>query len=525
MKTNLFVGNEAQAKLIAGLDKAVDAVKTTLGAKGTNAILEAHEYPFATTTNDGISILERIQLEDPLEQMGVNLVKETSGRHNKSAGDGSTTTAVLLQAIVHEGAKCSESPLEIKRSLEECLPLIEASIDAQKKEITVDDVGKVAAISAEDEKIGALIQEIYQKIGKDGILYPDISKTFEDHYTLGNGIKIDSAGFASPYMADTDENGRMLNVAQFKNPQILLAKQKITSARGDLERIVSMLASENKKELVIFYDEVEPPVIVELVMTRAKSGFKTVLIKMPVLWKDWWYEDLAKLTGAKIVDLAAGLTFKGLKTSDLGTCGNLVVDKNDTFIDGGNDVSDYIKTLEEEGTEDGKIRAARLNTKTARLFVGAHSDQALSYKRLKVEDARNASYLALQDGVVAGGGVALLNASRGLPESVGGKILKKALQSPMRQIMENAGHKPTWAEDADRPFMGFDNLNQNLGFNAKTGEIGVDMFEAGILDPAMVVKSSIRNAISVAGTFLTAKVVITLPKVEEKQVDPRMPVL
>lgn len=501
-KNNLWTGKEAQDKLMRGVDAVADAVKGTLGAAGHNGILETFEHPYTQTTNDGISIARSIMREDPVENMGANIIKEIASRSDKQGGDGTTTATVLAQAILHEGIKYEGSPMVLKKSLEECLPIIEANIKEQTKTITVDEVGKVAAVSAEDESIGALIQEIYQKIGADGILYPDVSKTFEDHYSIGSGVKIEGAGLASPYMADVDDKSMQpLNAAQVKNASVLVTKQKITNARGDLETIIGQLMGKSVRDLVIFADDMEPTVIPDLVTTRFKSGFRTVVVKLPTLWKDQWFEDIARLTNATVIDPAAGLNFKTMRLAHLGTVGSFLADKNDTFLDATEDISSYIQTLHEDGTDESKIRAARLNTKTARLFVGAPSDAALAYKRLKVEDARNAAYQALHGGIVAGGGVALLNASHVMPDTVGGKILRDALKAPMVQISMNAGHEPwTYWEN---------NGNPSLGFDAKTGN-NVDMFEAGICDPATVVMSSVRNAISVAATVLTAKVVVTL---------------
>lgn len=505
MKDNLYSVSEARAGLIRGVDKIADAVKGTLGAAGYNYVSEKFEYPYYVVSNDGVSLAKDIELADPLERLGASMVKEVATKADKQGGDGTTTAVTLIQAIVHEGMKLDVHPMVLKRSLEECLPIIEASIKSQTKEISVDEVGQVAAISAEDEKIGALIQEIYQKIGKDGILYPDISKTFEDHYTLGNGVKVEGAGLASPYMADFNENMQPLNAAVIKNASVLVTKQKITNARRDLETIIGQLSGKQIRDLVIFADDMEPTVIPDLVSTRIKNGFRTVIVKLPTVWKDQWFEDIARLTKATIIDPAAGINFQSMKVGHLGTIGSFLADKNDTFLDGTEDISAYIEELNADGTDESKIRAARLNTKTARLFVGASSDAALSYKRLKVEDARNAAYQALHGGVVAGGGVTLLNASKMMPDTVGGNILKATLIAPMKQICANAGYE--WSEWKGTP---------TTGYNAKTGEI-VDMWEAGIIDPAQVVLGSVRNAISVAATILTAKVAVTIPRREEHE--------
>ncbi len=507
MRDNIFSSEEARAGLIRGVDKVADAVKGTLGAAGYNYVSEKFEYPYYVVSNDGVSLAKDIELADPLERLGASMVKEVATRSDKQGGDGTTTAITLIQAIVHEGIKSDAHPMVLKKSLEECLPIIEASIKSQTKDISVDEVGQVAAISAEDEKIGALIQEIYQKIGKDGILYPDISKTFEDHYTLGNGVKVEGAGLASPYMADFNENMQPLNAAVIKNATVLVTKQKITNARRDIETIIGQLSGKQVRDLVIFADDMEPTVIPDLVSTRIKNGFRTVIVKLPTVWKDQWFEDIARLTGATVIDQSAGLNFSTMKVGHLGTLGSFLADKNDTFMDGTLDISAYIDELNADGTDESKIRAARLNTKTARLFVGASSDAALFYKQKKVEDARNAAYQALHGGVVAGGGVTLANVSRVMPDTAGGNILKAALTAPAKQIAANAGRVDM--------VIGDDYSGTN-GYDAKK-DMFLDMMVEGIVDPATVVLSSVRNAISVAATVLTARVAVTIPRREEHE--------
>lgn len=500
-KDNLYLGNDARAALMRGFDKVADAVKGTLGAGGYNVLIQDFRPPYSIATNDGVSVARSILLTDPVEQMGGNLAKEIGSKSDKDGGDGTTSSITLAQAILHEGADVDASPMEIKRSLEACLPLIIQSIDEQTKPITVSEVGQVAAISAEDDAMGSLIQEIYEQIGADGILYTDISKTAEDYYTIGQGVKVEGAGFASPYMADVDDKGTFGKNITLKKPKILITKQRIASAL-ELNDIVTALYKEGTKELVIFADEVDASVVPDLIVTRAKSGFRFVLVKLPILWKDQWFEDIARMTGATIIDSTLGIGFKGFKPNYLGTCGSVTVDKNDTYFDGVADLSGLV-TMLMDGDDDSKIRAARLNTKTARLFVGAASHSALSYKRLKVEDARNAAYQALHGGVVAGGGVALLHAAFTMPNTIGGNILRTALLAPMQQIALNAG-------------INYVDLSANSasGFDAKTGKV-VDMFDAGIIDPARIVKNSITNAISVAAIILTTKVIVTLPPTEE----------
>lgn len=510
MSDNLHDDATSKNKVLTGIRKGVDAVKVTLGPKGANVLVEHELYPYYQVINDGLTVLSTIKLDDKMEDMGLNMLKESVGKHNKEGGDGSTTCAVLTGAILEEGAKVlgTCSPMELKQSLDDCLPIIEAAIDSQTKEITVDEVGKIASVSAEDEKMGATIQEIYQKIGKDGILYPDINaKGYDDYITYSEGVKIDFAGLATPYMADVDEkSGQLTHMAKIKDPKILIVKGKVTDAKRDFDRMFGYVSSAGVKDIVIFYEDADPTVINDLVVTRIKSGFRAILVKMPVLFKDHWFEDLALLTGATVIDSTSGLNIRNAKLEHVGTCKEIIIQEAtagkgkefSTFLDGTLDVSDHIKTLE-QGTDDDKNRAARLNTKTARYHIGAHSETALRYRSLKLDDARNAAYQALHGGVIAGGGVSLLAISRLLPKTTGGQILIAAFERPFKQIMENAGIKEGEVH--------FDGIT---GIDVKTGKV-VDMIDAGIWDSAKITKSIIRNAISIASVVLTHKGAVTLP--------------
>lgn len=505
-KDNIYIGAEAREGIIRGIKRCADAVGGTMGTGGNNAILECIEYPGQYTTNDGATILESIRFADPLEDMGRNILLEAVKRANRQSGDGSSTTTVLTAAIIQEGIKHlnDASPMTIKRSLEACIPVLEKAINDQKKEITVDDVAQVATISAEDESIGAMIQKIYQEIGKDGIIHWDIAKGFEDYYTIGKGITIDQCGFASPHMADLDEKtGSFLNHAKWKNAHILITKQKITSA-SDLSALFETMFNKEIKEVVVFCDEFEANVVMDLILTRVKRGFRTVLVKMPVIWKDHWFTDLAKVTGATVIDPAAGITFKTMNMSHLGKVDHITVTKDTVFIDGMKDITEHIEQLKELGDDDSLLRVSRLNTQTARYFVGAASDGALAYRRLKVEDAINAAYQALQFGVVAGGGVALRDARASLGDDVGSNILIASLTAPYYKIIDNSGFK------LDETI-----LDRSLGINSRTGEI-VNMFDAGIVDPSQVVINAARNAISVAASVLTCGTIVLLPKEQTK---------
>lgn len=502
---NLYTGEEARKKMAKGIEKVAEAVGKTMGTAGQNAIIEALERPGYAVTNDGYSIANAIFLVDPLERLGQKVLLEAINRANRASGDGSSTTCVLTAAILEEGAKHlkDSSPMELKRSLEECIPLIEASIASQKKDVTVDEIEAVATISAEDESIGKMIQEIYQKIGKSGIIQWDVSKTSKDSYTVGNGIEIAGASYMSPYMCDIDEKGNLSTTVRWQNAAVLLLRQKVTGAI-EFEKLFQELFNNEVRELVIFVDEIEAPVIADLIRTRAMRGFKSVVIKMPVLWKEDWWEDLAIASGAKIIGMGAYATLKNMKLSDLGSFGYITVTKESTYLEGiKNDIGKHILALQVDGSDEALQRAERLNIKTARYFVGAHSESALAYRRLKVEDSINAANCALQNGVVAGGGVALANAADELPDNLGGRLLKKALYAPMMQIIKNTGKE-----------VPISSLGDTIGIDSRTGE-EVDMFEANIVDASDVVLNAARNAIGVAASILTAGTVVIIPETDD----------
>lgn len=497
--SNVYTGQEARDHLMIGANCVADAVKVTLGAKGSNAILQEAQYPFHIITNDGISIAQKVVLQHPVQQMGANIMKEVADRSNKESGDGTTTAITVAQAILAEGKNRTESPIEIKRSLDACLPVIFESLDKQKRTITVDDVASVAAISGESVALGNTLQEIYQKIGAEGIIELDNSGTFETTYEVTEGVRLRFAGYLSPYMANQGTK------AVYKNPKILIAKQRIATL-ADIDPLFQEMQREGVNELVMYVDDIDQSVLAALAFTHMKGIFKTLIIKAPTLWKDWLYEDFAKITGATIVESASGVTFKNVAFEHLGTCEKLVTTKEETTVIGIKDIAEHVKALEENKDEETKLRLSWLKTKAAVLKLGANSESELSYVRLKAEDARNAAHLALQDGVVPGGGVALLNATKSLPKTIGGEILAKALEAPILQIIENAGKK-------EMDFFGA-TLTETQGYDAKENKV-VDMWEAKIIDAAAVTKNSVKNAISIAGTLLTTSVAIPTQSYEK----------
>jgi chaperonin GroEL len=517
MSDNFLFGKEARDKMFAGADKVANVVKMTLGAAGANYVSEHTINPYYISSNDGVQLAKAINLDDPYEQIGAQIMQEIATKADKSSADGTTTAITLAQAIIKEGKDLEVHPMELKRSLEECIPIVEEALKAQVKEIDVDEVGTVATISAEDESIGNLIQEIYEKIGRDGIIFNDASKSYKDSYEIDKGVHISDCGFAHSYMGDMNEQGQFFATVDIQNPYILITKQKVNTI-DDLNK-VGFIAQAANKELVIFAEEVDGRALEQMVKTRLTKGFRTVVFKLPILWKDWWTEDIAKLTGATVIDNSLGIFLKDVTEKSLGTCARVIAtgkttnSAGDTFLDGTLDVSDHVKELMERGDDESKLRAARLNKKTAKYHVGALTEQALKYRADKVRDALGSAYQALHGGVLPGGGVALFNASKNLPNTFGGKILREALHAPIKQIMTNAGVSESEVSELNK------NVGGRCGFNAKTMKYEDDMLEIGIVDAFNTVLNSFKSAISVAATVLTAQVVTLLPKGEDAPKD------
>lgn len=475
-------------RLIAGINKVCDVVKPTYGAAGSNVIVEHHLRPFFIVTNDGKTMIDDIKLADPVEQIGANIMREVSDKSDRDSGDGRKTTLLLTQAILNEAHKIQgASPMDIKRSLDDCLPIIIKAIDDQKREIRTEEVGAVASIAAENATIGALLQEIYQQIGKEGIVELEPSNTFNTFYDLKEGVRLRNAGFIAPYMANEGDK------AIYKKPKILITKQKIATLQ-DIDPLFQKLSNDGTTEIVIYCDEIDPSVISALAFTHVKGIFKTLIIKAPTLWKDWFYEDFAKITGATIVEPISGVTLKSVGLEHLGTCEKIITTKEETTVIGIKDVSAHIQALKELNTDESKLRASWLSTKAAVLKLGANSESELAYISKKARDGRNAAYLALKDGVVKGGGVCINIIASYMPDTVGGYILNNALKAPYKQNLVNMGIKePNWGDD--------------------------------ISDPALVVKNAITNAVSVAGTVLTAHGIITLIKEPQNANPSKMPIM
>lgn len=505
MHQDNFLLQEGKEKLIEGIAKATSLLKGTYGAAGGNVFIEREYYPFYEMSNDGKKIVDSVKLADWYQSVGANVMKEAGDKADKDSGDGRKTTMILTEAILRESAKLEGVPMATYRSLQECLPAILKSLDDQTKEITVEDVQKVAVVSSEDETTGRLIGEIYGEIGKDGMIEVYSSGLSETFYEITDGVRLRGAKYFGEYALT--EAGKAIQ----RNPVILISKEKIVST-DQLDPLITKLKQNGVNQLVIYCDEIDMSVASRLALTHLQGGFKTLIVKAPVLWKDWLFEDFAKITGATPIDTKEGKTFKNLALQDLGTCETLIVTKEETRVIGIKDISEHLASLD-DGTEEGKLRSNWLQTKTGLLKIGGNSETELAYKMKKAKDACSASYHALNGGVVVGGGLALYNAIRSLQdahESNGGaRILKEALQYPIMQIIRNTGMSDSQISDSLLL------VGESVGYDAKTSTIA-DMLELGILDPATVVKNAITNAVSIASTVLTSVGVSVTMKSDEQ---------
>lgn len=478
---NVLTNEEARQKLIAGADKVADAVALTLGAAGASAVIEDANFPGHRVVDDGVSVARAIHLDDPYENMGANLMKEIAQKADKDSGDGTSTATVIARAILHEGNKPDINPQELKRSLDKCLPIIFGAIDKQKKLITPDEIKDVATTSSNDPELGQILQNIYQQVGATGIVELDNSNLPETFYEIVEGVRFRGAGYLGAY--STTEPGR----AVYLNPKVLVSKDKITSV-NQIEPICNFLSQRGHQELVILLDEIDAAVASRLALTHLNGGFKTLIIKAPTLFKDWIFEDFAKVTGATPVSSTEGKTFKTFKYEDLGTCEKIITTRDETRVLGTKDISDHVAALKEKSIEDSNInmRLSWLQTKVAILKMGANSESELSGKKAKAIDAISACHHALEDGVVVGGGqsLAMIYSFPETPDyAIGAAILKNALLAPLKQLEQNMGH----AMPSEK-----------------------ELLDNGILDPARVVKNSVSAAVSVAGTILSTKVAIKL---------------
>jgi chaperonin GroEL len=510
---------EARKALELGVDAVANAVKVTLGPKGRYVVLDK-KFGAPTITNDGVTIAREIEVEDVFQNQGAQLVREVATSTNDVAGDGTTTATVLAQAIVRQGLKnvaAGANPLALKRGIEIAVNQVVKNIETQSKEISgKDQIARVATISAGDEEIGDVIADAIDKVGKDGVVNVEEGQTFGMDLEFTEGMQFDK-GYISPYMV-TDQD-RM--EATLEDPYILIANQKIGSVRDILPVLEQVIQS--GKPLLIIAEDVEGESLATLVVNKLRGTFTGVAVKAPGFGdrRKRMLEDIAVLTGGEVITEEMGLKLENTQLSQLGRARRVVVAKDTTTIVDGNGDSDGIKgrinqiKAEIENTDSDfdreklQERLAKLSGGVAVVKVGAATETEMKEKKHRVEDALQATRAALEEGIVPGGGVALLHAQAAIKldaieepdEQTGAKIVIRALEEPLRQIAENAGLEGSVVVNDVRK------AKKGHGLNAATNEI-VDLVAAGVIDPAMVTRSALQNAASIAKNILTTEAIV-----------------
>ncbi len=522
---------ESRDALKRGVDALANAVKVTLGPKGRNVVIEK-SFGAPHVTKDGVSVAKEIELEDRVENMGAQMVKEVASKTNDIAGDGTTTATVLAQAIVREGLKnvaAGANPMDLKRGIDKAVIAVVENLKTQSQEVgdSSEKIKQVASISANnDDTIGTLIAEAFGKVGKEGVITVEEAKGTDTTVDVVEGMQFDR-GYQSPYFVTNPEK----MVAELENPYILLVEKKISSMK-ELLPVLEPVAQAGKS-LLIICEEVEGEALATLVVNKLRGSLKIAAVKAPGFGdrRKAMLEDIAILTGGQVISEERGFTMENATLEMLGTAEKVTIDKdNTTIVNGAGEESlikgrvNQIKAQMESTTSDYdreklQERLAKLAGGVAVLYVGAASEVEMKEKKDRVDDALHATRAAVEEGIVPGGGVALVRAisainveGSNLDETTGIKIVKRAIEEPLRQIVANAGGEGSVivAKVAEG--------NGDFGFNAKNDEY-VNMYEAGIIDPTKVVRVALENAASVAGMLLTTECVIT----EVKSAEPAMP--
>ena len=522
MAKQIKYGEDARKALEAGVNTLADTVKITLGPKGRNVVLDK-KYGAPLITNDGVTIAKEIELKDPFENMGAQLVKEVSTKTNDVAGDGTTTAVVLAQAMIGEGLKnlaAGANPIVLKKGISKAVDVVVDELKAISKPVeSKNSIAQVASISAGDETVGELISEAMEKVGKDGVITIQESKTMKTELTTVDGMSFDR-GYASAYMVtDTDKM-----IVVYDNPLILITDKKISSIQEILP-VIEPIAQQGQK-LMIIAEDVEGDALAALVVNKLKGVFNCVAVKAPGFGdrRKAMLEDIAILTGGKVISSELGLEFKDVTPDMLGRAGQIKVDKDNTVIIDGAGDRDEIKariqsikaqiaeTTSDYDREKLQERLAKLAGGVAVINVGAATEVEMKEKKLRIEDALAATRAAVEEGIVPGGGTALLTAIPALKslikklsgdEKTGAEIILRAIEAPVRQIAKNAGlDGSVILNNITRT------KNPNYGFDAYKNTY-VDMVEAGIIDPTKVTRSALQNAASIASTLLTTESVVT----------------
>jgi len=529
-KKTLVFNEKARKGLEDGVNKLANVVKVTLGPKGRNVVLEK-KWGAPTITNDGVTIAKEVDLEDPYENMGAQLAKEVASKTNDVAGDGTTTATVLAQSMVNEGMKtvsAGVNPMEVKRGMLEASKAVTEFIAGFSKSIGgKDEIAQVASISAADSEIGETIAEAMEKVGKDGVITVEEGQTFGMELEFTDGMQFDK-GFISPYfVTDPDRQEAVL-----EDPYILIVNSKITAV-NDLLPILEKVMNSGKP-LIILSEDVEGEALATLVVNKIRGTFTSVAVKAPGFGerRKAMLQDIAILTGGEVISEELGLKTENTTVDMLGQAEKVIVKKDNTTIVNGKgkkaDVEGRVKQIQSEiddsdsdwDKEKLQERLAKLSGGVAQVKVGAATEVELKEKKMRIEDALAATRAAVEEGIVAGGGVTLIRAQDTIEkisggtegEAIGRNIVKKALEAPLRQIAENAGFEGGVMVEKVKDAKG------NVGLNASNGEM-VDLVKDGVIDPAKVTRSTVENASSIASLVLTTEALIA----EEPEPEPPMP--
>lgn len=532
MAKQILYNEEARAKLKAGVDKLADAVKVTLGPRGRNVVLDKG-YGSPTITKDGVSVAKEIELEDRIENLGAEIIKEVASKTNDHAGDGTTTATILAQAMIAEGVKLVSSginPLEIRQGIDKKVGDIVRNLKSISKSIsTKEEIAQVASISANDKEIGKIIAEAMESVGKDGVITVEEGQSFGVEKEIVEGMQFDK-GYVSPYMITNTESMK----AEVGDPYILITDKKITSIQDVLPLLESMVQA-GKKDLVIIADEVEGEALSTFVVNKLRGTFNVLGIKAPGFGdrRKALLEDIAILTGGRVISEEVGLKLDGATIDDLGRARKVTATKDTTTIVDGVGEKSKIKTRIEQLRKEMEMsdsdfdkeklqeRLAKLSGGVAVIKVGAATEADMKEKKDRIEDALNATRAAVAEGVVPGGGLALAVAGNAFEELTGSKqetpgerIVDHAILEPIRQIASNSGK--------DGSLILYNIIREHrdgktgLGYNAAEDKFE-DMIEAGIVDPTKVVRLALENAASAAGIFLTTEAIVAeKPEAKEK---------
>ena len=540
MAKQLKFGEEARKSLKAGIDVVDSAVATTLGPKGRNVAID-RKYGSPTITHDGVTVAKEIELPDPFENMGAQLLKEAASKTNDIAGDGTTTSTVLAHSIVSEGLKtlaAGANPMLLKKGIESAAKVVADEIKAQAIDITTkNDIANVATISAQDEKIGNLIADVMDKVGKDGVITVEESKGLEFETEFVEGMKFDRGYISSYFMTDHDKME-----ANISDPYLLIYDKKISAAQ-DMVPVLEKLVQTGKRDLVIIAEDIDGEALATLVLNKLRGMLNVLAVKAPGFGdrRKAMLQDIATLTGASVISEETGRKLDTTQLSDLGHCEKVISDKDNTTIVGGKGDAAEIKaridqirveidkTTSDYDREKLQERLAKLSGGVAIIRVGAATEVELKEKKHRVEDALSATRAAVEEGIVPGGGVALINtiakveALKFADEDVqtGVNIVRKALEVPMRKIVENAG-KDGAVVVANIRSQQKAKKSKHIGYDVLK-DAYINMVEGGVIDPAKVTRGALENAASIAAMILTTEALVTDIPEPEKPAPAPMP--